>query len=193
MKKEDKQSSSLLLILSTAMQMKQNLLQILRNQEKYNIKFIGDMNKIQCHLSTAQDAGQAFPLLRTSLCHKNASYRLSAKVERELFARQLTPRERPKVTLRPSWVDERSNTVSMPRETESDLQTWDCNPNASESRKWPKRTSNSPSISKSTASPTTRPTRTSKQYLQRIAEQVQKLMVTKEIIRRRLTKGQHSQ
>ena len=47
-KKEDKQSSSLLLILSTAMQMKQNLLQILRSQEKYNIEFIGDLNKMPC-------------------------------------------------------------------------------------------------------------------------------------------------
>ena len=41
------------------------------------------------HLSTAQDAGLEFwktglmPLLRTSLCQKNASLRLSAKVERE--------------------------------------------------------------------------------------------------------------
>ena len=57
--------------------------------------------------------------------------------ERELFARQLTPRERPKVTLRPSWVHTRSNTVSMLRETESNLQAWNSDPNASGSPTWP--------------------------------------------------------
>ena len=52
--------------------------------------------------------------------------------------KKLTRRERPKVTLRPSWVHERPNTVSMPRETESNLQTWNSNPNSSGSRTWPK-------------------------------------------------------
>ena len=47
-KKEDEQFSSLFLIRSTAMHMRQNLLKTLRNQEKYNIKFIGDLNKMQC-------------------------------------------------------------------------------------------------------------------------------------------------
>ena len=74
MKKEDKQSSSLL---STAMQMKQNLLQILRSQEKYNVKFIGDLNKMQCigficpqHKMPVQNFGKQvlMALLRTSLC-----------------------------------------------------------------------------------------------------------------------------
>ena len=47
--------------------------------------------------------------------------------KRELFARQLAPRERPKVTLRPSWVHARSSNASMPQ-TESKLQTWNSNP-----------------------------------------------------------------
>ena len=51
-KKEGRQISSLLLILSTAMQTKQNLSQISRNQGKYIIKFIGDLNKMQCTRST---------------------------------------------------------------------------------------------------------------------------------------------
>ena len=37
-----------LLMVSTAMQMKQNQKQISRNQEKHRIKFIGDMIKMQC-------------------------------------------------------------------------------------------------------------------------------------------------
>ena len=65
-----------LLILSTAMQMRQNLLQILRSQEKYKIKFIGDLNKMQCtgfigpqHKMLVLHSGRQVltPLLRTSL------------------------------------------------------------------------------------------------------------------------------
>ena len=48
MKKEGKKSSSLLLILSTAMHMKQISSQMSRKQGKYIIKFIGDVNKMQC-------------------------------------------------------------------------------------------------------------------------------------------------
>ena len=48
-RKEGRQKTfSLLWIRSTAMQMKQNLLQILRSQDKYTIKFIGDLNKMLC-------------------------------------------------------------------------------------------------------------------------------------------------
>ena len=91
-KKEGKQSSSLLLILSTAMQTKQNQLQISRNQGKYINKNIGDLNKMQCtgstcrkHKMPVKNFGRRvpMPLLRTSPCEKNASWRLSAKVERE--------------------------------------------------------------------------------------------------------------
>ena len=85
-----------LLIRSTSMQMEQNLLQILRNQEKDNIKFIGDLHKMQCtgfgcpqHKMLVQNFGKRvlMPLLRTSLCPKNASSRLSAKVGRENCSR----------------------------------------------------------------------------------------------------------
>ena len=49
----------------------------------------------------------------------------------------------------------------MPRETKSNLQTWDSCPNSSESRNWPKEDIEQSSISESTASPTTKLTRTS--------------------------------
>ena len=97
------------------------------------------------HLSTAQDAGLEFWQTGSNAIN---SYQIVPKEcvvkvvsesgKRELFARQLTPRERPKVTLRPAWVHTRSNTVSMPRETESNLQARNSDPNASRSRTWPK-------------------------------------------------------
>ena len=79
------------------------------------------------------------PLLRTSLCQKECVVKVVRESgKRELFARQITPRERPTVTLRPSCVHTRSNTVSMPRETESNLQAWNSDTNASGSCTWPK-------------------------------------------------------
>ena len=80
------------------------------------------------------------PLLPTSLCQKECVVMVvSESGKRELFARLLTPRERPKVTLRPSWVHERSKNASMPRETESQLQTGNSNPNSSGSRNFAER------------------------------------------------------
>ena len=46
--KEDRESSLLLLILKTAMRMRQILLQISRKTRKESNKFIGDLNKMQC-------------------------------------------------------------------------------------------------------------------------------------------------
>ena len=80
------------------------------------------------HLSTAQDAGLEFWQTSSSaIAYQSVPKESVVKVvsesgKRELFAKQLTPRERPKVTLRPPWIYERSNTVNMPRETESNLQ-----------------------------------------------------------------------
>ena len=98
------------------------------------------------HLSKAQDAGLEFWQTGSNaiITYQSVPKECVVKVvsesgKRELFARQLTPRERPKVTLRPSWVHTRSNTVSMPLETESDLQTWNSDPNASGNRIWPKK------------------------------------------------------
>ena len=97
------------------------------------------------HVSTAQDAGLEFWQTGSNaiITYQSVPKECVVKVvsesgRREFLARQLTPRERPKVTLRPSWVHTRSNTVSMPRETESNLQAWNSDPNASGSRIWPK-------------------------------------------------------
>ena len=120
------------------------------------------------HWSTAQDAGLEF--LQTgsnaTITYHSVPKECVVKVvsesgKRGLFARQLTPRERRKVTLRPSWVHIRSNTVSMLRETESNLQAWNSDPSASGSRIWPKKKSNILLILESTASLTTKLTRTS--------------------------------
>ena len=97
------------------------------------------------HLSTAQDAGLEFgqtgsnATITFQFVPKEYVVKVvseSGKIE--LFARQLTPRKGPKVTLRASWVQARSNNLRVPRETESVLHTWDSNPISSGSRNWPK-------------------------------------------------------
>ena len=72
------------------------------------------------HLSTAQDAGLEF---RQTGSHAIITYRsvpkecvvkvVSESGKKESFARQLTPRERSKVTLRPTWVREKSKNARM--------------------------------------------------------------------------------
>ena len=128
------------------------------------------------HKMLVQNFGKRvlMPLLRTSLCQKNASSR---------FARQLTPRERPKVTLRPSWVHTRSNTVSMPRETESNLQAWNSDPDASGSRTWPKEEIEQ-SIDLRVDGITNKEICKDEQYMQRIAEKVQKLVTTTDFFKK---------
>ena len=117
------------------------------------------------------------PLLRTSLCQKNASLKLSAKVERENCSEDSSQLENDQK----SWIYERPNTVSMPRETESNLQAWNSNPKSSESRKWPNEDIDQ-SIDLRVDGIPDDETYKDKQYMHRIAEQVQKLMVTKEIL-----------
>ena len=141
------------------------------------------------YLSTAQDAGLEFwhtssnaIITYQSVPKESVVKVVSESGKRQLFARQLTSRDRPKVTLRPSWVHERSKTVSIPRETESNLQTWDSNPNSSESRKWPKEDIEL-SIDLSVDGIPNDETYKDEQYMQRIPEQVQKLVITKEIVK----------
>ena len=81
------------------------------------------------HLSTTQDVGLEFwqtssnaIITYQSVTKESVVNVVSESGKRELFARQLTPREQPKVTLRPSWLHTRSKTVSMHQETESNLQ-----------------------------------------------------------------------
>ena len=136
------------------------------------------------HLSTAQDAGLEYG--QTS-SHEIITYQsvpkecvvkvVSNSGKRELFARQVTLRERPKVTLRPSWVHERSKNASMPRETESKLQTGNSNPNASGSRKWPNEDIEQYIDLRVDGIPNDE-TYKDEQYMPRIAEQVRKLVTT---------------
>ena len=84
------------------------------------------------------------------------------------------------VTLRPSWVHTRSNTVSMPRERRVICRPGTLTRMLQGVALGRRRKSNSPLISESTASPATK-LYTDEQYMQRIAEQVQKLVTAKEI------------
>ena len=167
---------------------------------KYQMRWRPEQDAVYwIHLSTAQDAGLEFFQTGSNAISTYQSVPkecvvkvVSESVKRELFARQLTPRERPEVTLRPSWVHTRSNTVSMSRETESNVQAWNFDPNASGSRTWQKEEMEQ-SIDLRIDGILNDETHTDEQYMQRIAEQVQKLETTKEFSNRRLTQGQHSQ
>ena len=70
----------------------------------------------------------------------------------------------------------------MPRETESNLQAGNPDPNASGSRTWPKEEIEQ-SIDLRVDGIPNDETYKDEQYMQRIAEQVQKLVTTKEILK----------
>ena len=144
----------------------------LKKQRKvqYQIHWSSEQDAVYwIHLSTAQDAGLEFwqtgsnaIITYQSVPKESVVKIVSESGKRELFARQLTPRERPIVTLRRSWVHTRDPI----------LQTWLGKPRVicrPETPIWNHqrvaigrtRTSNSLSISESTASPATRPKRTS--------------------------------
>ena len=89
------------------------------------------------HLSTAQDAGLEFwqPRSNATVTYQSVPKECVVKVvsesgKRELFARELTPGEGPKVTLRDTWVHTSSDVLRQLGETESQLQMWDSNPNS---------------------------------------------------------------
>ena len=97
------------------------------------------------HLSTAQDTGLEFWQTgsNATVTFQSVPSECVVKVvnesrKRKLFARQLSHRKRPKVTLRESWVHTSSNDLRKRRETESRLQIWDSDPIPSGSRNWPK-------------------------------------------------------
>ena len=156
---------------------------------QYQIHWIPEQDAVYwIHLSTAQDAGIEFwqtgsdaIITYQSVPKKCVVKVVSESGKRELCARQFRPRERPKVTLRPPWAHTRSNTVSMPRETESNLKAWNSDPNASGSRTWTKEEIEQPLDLRVDGIPNDE-TYTDEQYMQIIAEQVQKLVPTKGLL-----------
>ena len=120
------------MILSTAMQMKQNQLQMSRNQGKYIIKFIRDPEKdavYWIHLSTGQDAGLEFwqtganaIITYQSVPKESVVKVVSESGKRQLFVRQLTPRKGPKITLRGSYEIQRFARASGNREQVADVE-----------------------------------------------------------------------
>ena len=77
----------------------------------------------------------------------------------------------------------------MPRETESKLQTWNSNPNWSGSRNWPAEREFEQSIDLRVDGIPDDETYKDEQYMQRIAEQVQKTCNNVKFFLRRLTWG----
>ena len=78
-----------------------------------------------------------------------------------------------------------------PREIERKLQTWSSNPIPSGSRIWPKKESEQSVDLRVDGIPNVQ-TYKDEQYMQRIAEQVQKLVNTERISEEDSPKGQHS-
>ena len=78
-----------------------------------------------------------------------------------------------------------------PRETESKLQTWSSNPIPSCSRNWPKGESEQSVDLRVDGIPNDE-TYKREQYMQRIAEQVQKVVNTERILNEDSPPGQHS-
>ena len=140
-------------------------------------------------LSTAHDAGQEFWQTDSHaiITHQSVPKECVVKVasesgQRDLFARQLTLRERPKVSLRPSWVHARSKNASMPRETESKLQTGNSNPNSSGSRNWSKEEFEQSIDLRVDGIPNDK-TYKGEEFMHKCAEQVRKLVTTEKSLK----------
>ena len=97
-----------------------------------------------------------------------------------MFSTQLTPREGSKVTLREKLVHKSSNALRLLWETETKLPIWDSNLIPSESRIWPKEESEQSVDHRVDGIPDDE-TYKDEQYMQRIAEQYQKLVNTERI------------
>ena len=156
------------------------MIDINRNYEQDAVDWI--------HLSTAQDAGLEFWQTSSNAIIRDLSVQnecvvkvVSESGKRELFARQLTPREGPKVTLRGTWVHTSSNVLRQPRETESKLQMCDSNPFPSESRSWPDEEC-AHSVDLRVNGITYDEIYMDKLYMQRIAKQVQNLVNAERIL-----------
>ena len=147
------------------------------------------------HLSTAQDACLEFwqtgsnAIITCQSVPKECVVKVvSESGKRELFAWQLTPRERPKVTLRDTWGHTGSNVLHRPRETESKLQMWDTDTISSESRNWPNEECEQ-SVDLRVKGIANDEIYEDEHYMQRIAEQVQKLVNTERIFEKKTHLG----
>ena len=113
---------------------------------------------------------------------------VSESGKRELFARQLTLREGPRVTHRDTWVHTSSDVLRQLGETESQLQMWDSNTIPSESRSWLDEESEQSVGLRLNGIPNDEIYK-DKQCMQRIAEQVQTLVNTERIFKKKTHLG----
>ena len=136
---------------------------------KYQIRWRPEHDAVYwIHLSTAQDAGLEFwqTVSNAIITYQSVPKECVVKVvsesgKRELFARQLTPRERPKVTLRPSGSYEIQYCTHASGNRELICRPGTLTRMLQGVAFGRRRKSNSLLISESTASPITKLTRTS--------------------------------
>ena len=140
-------------------------------------------------MSTAQDAGLEFwqtgsnDIITYQCLPKACVVKVvSESGRRELFARELTPREGPTGALRDTWVHTSSDVLRQPRDTESKLQMWDSNQIPSESRSWSDEECEQSVDLRVNGIPNDEIYK-DKQHTQRTAEQVQKLVNTERILK----------
>ena len=150
------------------------------------------MQRVGDHLRSAQNAGLEFWQTGSNamVTYQSVPKECVVKVvsesgKREMFARHLTPREGPTVTLREKWVHRSSNALRVPRETEKKLQIGTPT-QFHQSRIWPK-VQFEHSVDLQVDGIPNDETYKDEQYVQRIAEQLQKLVYTKRIFKRRPT------
>ena len=136
------------------------------------------------HLSTAQDAGLEFRQTGSNaiITYQSVPKECVVKVvsesgKQELFARERTPREGQKVSLGDTGVHTSSDVLCQPLETGSNMQMWDPNPIRSESRSWSDEECEH-SVDVRVNGISNDEIYKDNQYMQRIAEQVQKLVHT---------------
>ena len=184
------------------MQMKQNPLQISRNQEKYHIKFIGDLNKMQCtgitcpqHKMLVWNFGRQ--VQNAIITYESVPKRMRRKgcqqqVEKRELLQTTYPRKRPKVTLRTIMgsceIQCCKHASGKPRVM---CRPGTLTPIPSGVAIGRKRKSNNLLTSESTASPMTKLTRASSTC--REFQNKFKNLWPRNIFLRRLTEGQHSQ
>ena len=159
---------------------------MLRSQDKYQIHWRPEQDALYwIHLSTAQDAGLEFwqtgsnDIITYQSVPKECVVNVVSESGKNRIVRATAHTSR--TTKRNAQTIMGSYEIQYCKHasgTESNLQAWNSDPSATGSGR--RRKSNNLLISESTASPATK-LHTDEQYMQRIAEQVQKLVTAKEI------------
>ena len=131
--KEDKHFLHNSWYVSTTMPAKQKYLQIQRNRGRRIIKFIDDLSKMQStEFTCPQRRNEFWQRVYAIITYQSLPEEWVVKIVNEDGNENCSQKNTPR-----HMGSQNSNVSSMPRETESNLQTWNFDPIPSESRNWP--------------------------------------------------------